>query len=641
MSIKIILLPAAFISIWIFIDSSDRSNDWRLNFLLSLIGANIYLVLITEIVSLFDLLNHIMVSILWFVPVLFLIILCINPATRKRIKFPQVNFTNWSWFEKALLFLIVLVLLITGFSALIAPPNTPDVLNYHMPRVMHWIQNKSVHHYPTGIEIQNSYPPAAEFQVLHLLILADSDRFVNFASWFTLLASVICVSYLTSFFGVDKQGQLLSSLFVVTLPIAILQASSAKNDLHVAFWTLLTFTLVMAYFYLRQSWVILISIFCTIGLGALTKANTVIYLIPILIWFSIVFIKHKGIIKALQWGFVALTVVSILNGGYLIRNLKTYGSITYSHQTARMLNAWMTPRGIFSNLIRNTSFHLQYPWSKIRQMIQLLILKIHAKLGMNINDPRTTSDGYFSVMNVTTSESLTGNTLHAFMICILIIIDVINLIRQKRGGRYWTPLVFAFSGFALFSILMKWQVFGARYFLPVFFIVAPIFGIVLSRLKAKGILLSLALFIVILSWPWLFAAENRPIISQSRYAEYPSILSTKRMVLLLGSDQQGFPGLFQLPELVNQTNCKSIGIYGGGITTEYQIWAVLNTPREDIRLEWIVAGNPSAAYIDPFFEPCLIVCHLCPDNQVEIKGLSRVIDGRVYAIYRQDSEYDN
>ena len=66
------------------------------------------------------------------------------------------------------LILICVILIITFFTALIYPPNSPDSLSYHMPRVMHWIQNNNVEYYPTSIPRQLFVSPFSEFVILHL-----------------------------------------------------------------------------------------------------------------------------------------------------------------------------------------------------------------------------------------------------------------------------------------------------------------------------------------------------------------------------------------------------------------------------------------------------------------------------------------
>ena len=51
---------------------------------------------------------------------------------------------------------------------------------YHLTRVAHWIQNSSVHHYATHTTAQLELAPLHEFNMLHLHLLADTDRLDGF-----------------------------------------------------------------------------------------------------------------------------------------------------------------------------------------------------------------------------------------------------------------------------------------------------------------------------------------------------------------------------------------------------------------------------------------------------------------------------
>ena len=73
----------------------------------------------------------------------------------------------------------LLILLLVGGTfcvALLSPVQTYDSLSYHLSRVAHWAQNRSVAVYVTGIERQNMMGPFAEYAVLHLYILQGGDR---------------------------------------------------------------------------------------------------------------------------------------------------------------------------------------------------------------------------------------------------------------------------------------------------------------------------------------------------------------------------------------------------------------------------------------------------------------------------------
>ena len=105
-----------------------------------------------------------------------------------------------------------------------------------MPRVAHWAQNQSVEHFATGIEQQNSRPAFAEYAILQFYVLAQGDRLANFVEWLAMFGSVIGVSLLAGLLGASLAGQFLAAIFVASLPMGIIQASSTMNDYVVGLW---------------------------------------------------------------------------------------------------------------------------------------------------------------------------------------------------------------------------------------------------------------------------------------------------------------------------------------------------------------------------------------------------------------------
>lgn len=176
------------------------------------------------------------------------------------------------------------IVIITGLIAIIAPPNTWDSMTYHMPRVMHWIQNKTVAHYPTAIQRQLYYAPWAEFAIAHLQILSDGDRFANMVQWFSMVGSLVAVSLIARELGADKKGQLFAALFVVSIPMGILQSSSTQNDYVVSFW-LVCFVYYGLIILKTPNYWLASAIGASLGLAIMTKPIAYLYATPFLLWF--------------------------------------------------------------------------------------------------------------------------------------------------------------------------------------------------------------------------------------------------------------------------------------------------------------------------------------------------------------------
>ena len=85
---------------------------------------------------------------------------------------------------------VTLAVLMIGVTAVVAAPNHSDSMEYHLSRVMHWIQNGSVAHYPSHNVFQLYQNPWSEFAIAHLQILSNSDRFSGSVQWVSMIGSM-------------------------------------------------------------------------------------------------------------------------------------------------------------------------------------------------------------------------------------------------------------------------------------------------------------------------------------------------------------------------------------------------------------------------------------------------------------------
>ena len=78
--------------------------------------------------------------------------------------------------------------------ALVYPPNNWDSMTYHMARVVMWVQQGSINHFPAAYLPQLVHPPLAEWSVLHFQILSGGDRFANTVQWLALVGCGMAAS---------------------------------------------------------------------------------------------------------------------------------------------------------------------------------------------------------------------------------------------------------------------------------------------------------------------------------------------------------------------------------------------------------------------------------------------------------------
>jgi hypothetical protein len=156
------------------------------------------------------------------------------------------NGSAGSFYGERMLAVAVLVLVLLELVlALASPPNTYDSQTYHLPRIEHWARAGSVGFYPTGVHRQITYPPGAEFLLLHLRLLTGSDALFNLLQWSCGLLCLVLVTRIAAQLGVPRRGQLLAALVVASVPMVVLQSSSTQTDLVVALWVACVATLVL------------------------------------------------------------------------------------------------------------------------------------------------------------------------------------------------------------------------------------------------------------------------------------------------------------------------------------------------------------------------------------------------------------
>jgi hypothetical protein len=115
------------------------------------------------------------------------------------------------------------------------PPNGWDTLNYHLSRAAFWVQSHHVGYIePTYDERLNLNPPDGEIGLAFVLSVTRNENLVGFVQFFAALACATGVYALARRVGLGRWEAAFGSLLFLSLPIVILQASLAKNDLVVA-----------------------------------------------------------------------------------------------------------------------------------------------------------------------------------------------------------------------------------------------------------------------------------------------------------------------------------------------------------------------------------------------------------------------
>ena len=508
-------------------------------------------------------------------------------------------------FLKLLLACVSGIIILTGLIASIAPPNTWDSMTYHMSRVMHWIQNQSVAHYPTHIQRQLHSNPWAEFAITHLQILSGGDCLANCVQWFSMLGCILGVTLIAKKIGADLRGQIFAAALVATLPMGILQASSTQTDYVLTFW-FVCFVYYSILFKDKPNWYHSIAVGATLGLAILTKAIAYIYLLPFLVWLALPTVK-KLRSHFLKPALIIAIVVVVINLGHYTRNFDLYGSPLGPGQESptgefKYTNDVYSVSSFLSNVIRNLGLHIGTPISGVNAITEKGIYLLHRMLGVDVNDSRTTWTGTeFHVQRLSKHEDTAGNPLHLALIVISVAVFASS--KQLRKSRDVVKyIVSLITAFLLFCVFLKWQPWHSRLHLPLFVMWSPVIALVVSNLEIKWFSNAILIILVVLSLPWVLQNISRPLIGKN------SILNTSRCDQYFNNRTHIKESYYKSSLLINLQQCRDIGLDLGRDDWEYPIWALLRRTTNRIpRIEHINVNNGSGKISGGIFNPCAVL----------------------------------
>jgi hypothetical protein len=191
----------------------------------------------------------------------------------------------------------------------------------------------------------------------------------------------------------------------------------------------------------------------------------------------------------------------------------------------------------------------------------------------------------------------------------------------------WTYLLVVFSGFLIYSYLFKWQIFGSRLHLSLLVLLAPLVGYVITTVLHRPIFAHAAsLLLLILSLPWLFRIEQRPLVDNREGIPFAgkNLLDTPRedWYFVTAGDKTA---LKSIATTIAEAKCDQVGIVISGSSPEYLYWVALDAPRSGLRIEWITSNSATLELQDPDFVPCAVICESCGGDD-RFNNLVKVLD---------------
>lgn len=590
-------------------------DGFRDRFLRALVIFGVALFLMTELLSLFNLVRPVPLIVCW-TAIFAAALVCVARA-RSTLRIAAASFHV----EPVLLiclFSIVAILTLTALTAACSPPNSTDAMAYHMPRVVYWAEQSSIRFFPTPYFNQIMLQPLAEYFMLHTYLLTGGDRLINFVQWFASLASIIGVSSVAGMFGAGVRGQAIAALFCATLPSGVLASSGAKNDYFLAMWLVVAVYFALRFTTTRQTADALF-VGAALGLALLTKATAYLFA-PWVLAAIFAGCAARPAARLRMGALIAMLCALALNAPHYVRNYRLSGSImgfdsAQGNGFFRWRNETFGWKQTVSNVLRNTAEQLGARSSPWDQGVYDVVLAVDQRLGIDINDPATTWRG--STFAAPKNANHEANAPNRWHLIVLIVASCVFGWRALRGrdrerALYALSLAGAFIGFCAY---LKWQALLGRLFLPLFVLGAPVTS-VFGEIGHAGVLRIGSLLAQIVLCLFLLDNAKHPLLDNwVRPLRGPgSVLHTPRAEKYFADMSQwnNAATYKKTVDALANMSCGTIGVDITNLQLEYPLQALLRERKSGTLFIHTGVQNVSMRYRQPVdASACAVVCLDC------------------------------
>lgn len=637
-------------------------EDWRSAFIKAAILLGVLIVLITESLSLLNAINQFWLGLSW------MFVAALNIWLGWRYRWLHDGWRDFiegfRSLQRVEAILIGAILVIVGLLftiAIVSPPNNVDAQVYHLPRVAQWVQNQSLRHFPTTQHGQLIKPLMTELGILTLRVLVGGEKLSNLIQFFSMVGCLIGASIIAKLMKVDRLGQILTAVFVLSIPLGVLQSTNTKNDYVTAFWmvALAYLTVLSKRRDLSRSEIFFVG--ASLGLGMLTKGTFYIYAFPMLLWLLLPRLKSVGVGRTILQASVIGALAILINLGLWTRNVQTYGGL-FGHPGT--LRAPLFTDEVFSLLDPSSSnledggqdelpvikdqdastgdgvgdvFRLEWigqVLGVIGERANWLLERTAHNVAQNIVMPELTAplqqvlysfphvfheDFVDSLGNgLWNHEDTAGNLLHLLLIFAAIV--PMSIIAYKDHD--FVPLLYAvviLTAYASLSFISySVALYGVRYQLSFFVLGAPLIGVASTWVGRRRLSIGVTIVLLIYALPYVFLNNMRPIFGWRPRTRIASIFTVSDAEIMFATLPHRRDEYEYAAKLIQASGCKNVGIGIPADAMEYQVWWLLSAPESGIRIESITPILNSKIYADHEFQPCALICIDCQGKELDI-----------------------
>ncbi len=610
-----------------------RHHGWRESLVFASIPWALFVVVITEALTQFRWLTRIGVSIGW----LGFVLACLVWMRRTKpdeqaCTVGKEETAPFQWTEWMAVGAIAVLLALTGVTALASAPNSWDAMMYHLPRIVEWINDRGVQFFPTIDRFQLDQAPFAEYTMLQTYLLYGSDRLVALVQWFGYAGCIVAASIIAKELGGQRRPQIVAAAICATIPTAVLEASGTKTELVGAYWIA-----VAVYLMLRwrrsQSWPLAAGIGAALGLSVFTKGTSYV-LLPCIVLACVAMWNRQTMRRfAVKLPLVAAIGILICTPLW-VRNFKYCGSplgLPYfdgagSVEGRLLRNTHITPAAVVANMARNVSLHMGVPSDRANAMLTQRFSAFMRAIGIDPDDPgqlNATSFGNtprFEVRFHPRYEVLAGDSLPVLLI--LLAAGLYLVYRRKLGNEIGWIGLGLIGAFVLYSALLRWSQWNARYLIPILLVGTVLSAIVLVRTWPRWVVDTIVWFALILAIPLALSNETRPLITKRGLVG--SVLTSPRDQTYFFDFHQSLANSFiAAAAAARGSACRLIGIDANRLHFEYPMMAMLERGGVPRQIRYVGVENSTMQYAGKSQPPvCTVICLGCLNAPKQIAEYS-------------------
>jgi len=288
----------------------------------------------TELLSICEIWTRTTVIITWGLLLMFLML----KVTRRKVadgftfdKYGNIAMYNKIKKNRGWLLLFTIYFAFVFITAVLSAPNNFDVLKYHLPRIEHWIQNKSVWYYATGVDRQIRYPSLAEYMVSQILILTGYDRLTNLIQSVSFFTSAVMIFGIARRIGTSVRFSFFSAMIYCMMPMAVAQTYNAQTDNIAGMFLLVYIYLLLDFIEAeklpegRKGIETAVRLAAGVMFGYLCKPTICFVMVVFFCWMLVVRLRKKDSFKILaQYAVVGGVTAILLCAPLLAKNYFTY-----------------------------------------------------------------------------------------------------------------------------------------------------------------------------------------------------------------------------------------------------------------------------------------------------------------------------